>query len=231
MIVVLSPHLDDALLSVGAWLSWHKDVHVVTLFAGDPDDDLPITAWDSACGFSSGRHAMGVRRHEDKQACSTLRASCQHVPLVDGQYRDELPYEEGVLEQTVAAIVGELEPSLVLAPLGIVHSDHRAVGAACRRALLEWSGELVLYEELPYRVDNPGAAVHTLDELEVAWYAPELCPDDGAAVAHKVRAVAHYVSQLWAVPRWSLYVPERLWRADREILDVLDVDELEVETS
>lgn len=224
VIVVVSPHLDDALLSIGAWLSWHTDVVVVTMFAGDPDDDIPITAWDSACGFSSGRHAMGVRRHEDKRAAAVLGATIQHVPLADGQYREEIPYEEVVLDATVATIVGELAPSLVLAPLGLVHSDHLAVAAACRRVLRTYRGDVVLYEELPYRVDNPPAAVHTLDRLDVLPYSPETCPDDELAVRLKIRAVGHYTSQLWAVPRWSLYVPERMWEWVRVESDELELD-------
>lgn len=225
MIVVVSPHLDDALLSVGAWLSWHSDVVVVTVFAGDPDDDIPITAWDNACGFSSGRHAMGVRRHEDKRACAVLGATVQHIPLADGQYREEIPYEEGVLERTIATVVGELAPEIVVVPLGIVHSDHRAVGDACRTALLDYRGDVVLYEELPYRVDNPPAAVHAIDELDLAWYTDGTCPDDELAVRLKIRAVGHYTSQLWAVPRWSLYVPERLWFWDRGELELDGVEE------
>jgi LmbE family N-acetylglucosaminyl deacetylase len=210
VIVVVSPHLDGALLDRRG-LSWHTGVHIVTMFAGDPDDDIPITAWDSACGFASGRHAMGVRRHEDKMAAGTLGATVQHLPLADGQYREEIPYEDGVLEQTISTIVSELRPTLVVVPLGIVHSDHVATGEAARRALAHWGGPVVVYEDLPYRVDNPAAAVHALDDLDVEWYAPDLCPDDPAAVAAKGRAVTHYVSQMWAIPRWSVFVPERLW--------------------
>jgi LmbE family N-acetylglucosaminyl deacetylase len=223
VILAISPHLDDVLLSAGAWLSWHPGAHIVTVFAGDPDDDIPITAWDSACGFSSGRHAMGVRRHEDKRAAGEIDATVQHLPLADGQYRDEIAYEEGVLEQTIATIVTELRPATVLVPLGIVHSDHRAVGDACRRALAHYTaGDVVAYEDLPYRVDSPAAAVHTLDDLEVEWYAPDLCPDDVAAIGAKARAVTHYVSQIWAIPRWSIYVPERLWRLRLEEVDGCD---------
>ena len=156
---------------------------------------------------------MRVRRHEDEHACAVLGATCQHIPLVDGQYRDEIAYVDGTIEETLAVVLETLRPSLVLAPLGIVHSDHVAVGAAvdALAGSRRIDAPLVRYEEIPYRVDRPEEAVHRLDRLEVEWYAPETCPDDEAAAATKARAVAHYSSQVWAIPRWTLYVPERLW--------------------
>jgi LmbE family N-acetylglucosaminyl deacetylase len=212
VILAISPHLDDAVFSAGAWLSWHTNVHILTVFAGVPDEDFPLTGWDRECGFSSGRQAVRYRQQEDAHACAVIGATWQHLPLVDGQYRNETPYPHELLELTLLTVADELRPDLILAPLGIVHSDHIAVGSSAWHAFKgRPECQLVFYEELPYRVDDPPAAVFEVAAKGLQWFAPEACPDVESAQAAKNRAIASYHSQHWAMPRYVQFVPERLW--------------------
>src|ERR1700686_1227962 len=95
-LLVVSPHLDDAVLSCEALLKYACDVHVLTIFAGDAPSGAPVAAWDLRCGFSAGVNVMEARRAEDAQALATLGAK----PL----WRDEL--QEGY--RTEPADLGRL---------------------------------------------------------------------------------------------------------------------------
>jgi LmbE family N-acetylglucosaminyl deacetylase len=75
-IVVLSPHSDDGVLSLGASMArWARDgrqVHLVTVFALDPASSAPTGGWDRRGGFLTEGAAARARRDEDRSACSIL---------------------------------------------------------------------------------------------------------------------------------------------------------------
>ena len=89
---LLSPHLDDAVLSCGGliarWINRGYDVTVLTIFAGDPPPG-PLSPfaqelhsrWDQADG------AVASRRAEDRIACGRLGASVAHLAFPDALYR------------------------------------------------------------------------------------------------------------------------------------------------
>ena len=86
-VAVLSPHLDDAILSLGAAISGARgDVRVVTVFAGDPDSTLAAGEWDSRAGFRTVGEAARARREEDALACADVGARPVWLPFVDDQY-------------------------------------------------------------------------------------------------------------------------------------------------
>ena len=92
-IAVLSPHLDDAALSLGGAIATATtagaEVTIVTVFANDPDSSGPAGVWDSACGFHSAAAAARVRREEDRRACALLGATPIWLPLNDVEYPQE----------------------------------------------------------------------------------------------------------------------------------------------
>ena len=54
-IVVVSPHLDDAVLGCSYLLAAHPGATVVTVFAGRPPEyPSPMERWDAICGFVEG---------------------------------------------------------------------------------------------------------------------------------------------------------------------------------
>ena len=73
-IVVVSPHLDDAVLGCGRFLSAHPGATVVTVFAGNPPKyPEPMRMWDVQSGFAPGDDVMETRRNEDDAALALRR--------------------------------------------------------------------------------------------------------------------------------------------------------------
>ena len=61
-IVVVSPHLDDGVLSLGASMaSWSRRgarVELLTVLAGDPGSEVATGGWDGRAGFAHGRRGV-----------------------------------------------------------------------------------------------------------------------------------------------------------------------------
>jgi len=216
-IAALSPHLDDAALSVGAAL-WSAAragaaVSVVTVLAGDPASTLLAGRWDRRAGFATAGEAARVRRQEDARACRILGARPVWLPFADEQY-ERAPDEEIWTE--LAPIVNRA--NVVLIPgFPLVHPDHAWLTAlVCDRLP---SASLALYVEQPYAMivrrqlsaPPPGRA-GTLG-AEVEWEA--LRPGFRAWLA-KQRAARAYASQLVAFARPAQRVPLWIARYERE---------------
>jgi LmbE family N-acetylglucosaminyl deacetylase len=148
-IVVVSPHLDDAVLSLGAALSRaarrDADVTVLTVLAGDPGSSTPAGEWDAQGGFRTEGDAATARRQEDARACSLLGVAPRWLPFGDDQYG---PAPE---EEVVAALRTELQGfDLILLPgFPLVQQDHGLLN----RLVLEQvqpEARLLFYAEQPY---------------------------------------------------------------------------------
>ena len=105
-IVVLSPHLDDAVLSIGASIAGltrrGARVDVVTVLAGDPLLSAPAGAYDRSCGFTNAGEAAGIRRSEDALACGTIGANPVWLPFRTGDY---CRYPGAATEQTIVSAI------------------------------------------------------------------------------------------------------------------------------
>lgn len=81
-ILVLSPHLDDAVFS--AWsLIDRPGSEVWTVFAGIPDEDV-VTEWDRRNGYSSGASLIRTRRTEDDVALQGI--THRHFDFLERAY-------------------------------------------------------------------------------------------------------------------------------------------------
>lgn len=217
--VVLSPHLDDAVFACGALLAARPGSTVVTLFAAAPAGAERVhTDWDARCGFADARQALGARRAEDAAALARLDARARWLDFVDAQYG-----ERPGVDTLAAALRDELRvlgsPPL-LYPLGLFHGDHLLAHDAARAALGRLDGlEALAYEDAIYR-RLPGLLQQRLAALAaagvVATPAP-LPPADAADTARKAAAVRCYASQLRALGGAGVAdtaQPERCWRLD-----------------
>ena len=144
MIVVVSPHLDDAVLSLPCWLATREEEVVV------------LTV------FSEGDASYAGRRAEDAAALGVLGVRGEHMGLLDAPFRrgTEWSFRGLVLAELkagdvdaaeVAAEIGEwvarLGAATVVLPLGVgEHIDHRVVHAAHAGI----SGRVGFYEDRPY---------------------------------------------------------------------------------
>ena len=80
-IVVLSPHSDDGVLSLGAsmarWARSGRQVELVTVLALDPSSTAETGGWDRRAGFlTEGRRCLRPSR-EDRAACTILGVTPQ----------------------------------------------------------------------------------------------------------------------------------------------------------
>jgi LmbE family N-acetylglucosaminyl deacetylase len=119
-LVVLSPHLDDAVWACFSLLG--DGVVVATVFAGIPESGTGW--WDAQCGITDSAAHVRERRAEDARVLATLGATPTHLSLLDGQYRDRGPSPEQVID---ALSVQVPAASRVVAWSGIGHPDHRDV--------------------------------------------------------------------------------------------------------
>jgi LmbE family N-acetylglucosaminyl deacetylase len=211
-IVVLSPHLDDAILSLGSWVAASgrsASVRVVSVLAGDPLMDRAASSWDLRCGFDNQLEATEARRREDARACEIVGVEPVWLPFANGVYG--LPD----VELAWAALVPHLEwADMVLAPgCPLRHPDHK------------WLTTLLL-ERLPVALDlglyleQPYAARQRLNEFKLpstssrfeGAFIPSIVPYGRDQAAIKRRAVRSYASQLRPLSRRFPFVVSRLLR-------------------
>ena len=147
-LVVISPHLDDAVLSAWSALRHHSDVAVVTCFAGEPPAGTPASVWDRRGGARCAVEQVRLRRAEDQAVMNSLGATAVHLEHLDAPYRD--PGDDMVVERLTDSLRPHLgRDALVLAPLALGgHPDHVAAREAALAAAPR--GRLLLYADLPY---------------------------------------------------------------------------------
>src|SRR5947207_14071926 len=154
-VAVLSPHLDDAVLSSGAFIAEcaqrHLRVVVVTVFNGPPEGPLsqPAVDFHGRCGH--GDDAMKYREIEDDLALQRLGALSQRLSLAEALYRrvptglHRYPNHTDInwanvaneadlvaaLVERLAGLAAVRDADLLVAPLGVgSHIDHHVVTAA-----------------------------------------------------------------------------------------------------
>src|SRR5664279_5197085 len=94
VILAVSSHLDDAILSVGQFLGGRPDCVVATVFTATPPNSTVLTSYDLSGGFKSAEEAMANRRREDIEALSVLGATHRHLDFLDSQYGFKLDTAE-----------------------------------------------------------------------------------------------------------------------------------------
>jgi LmbE family N-acetylglucosaminyl deacetylase len=180
-VVVLSPHLDDAVLSCGALLAHlapAQPVTVVSVFtaAAAPPWSLPARRALRALGTGDARELFGRRRAEDLEVLAGLGVTAAHLGFTDALFRrargrpayrtfrfDAMRGRVAGCDAGLAAEVGARSGEIasacgagvVLAPLGIGrHVDHLITRAAAPHLGLR----TVYYSDFPYsRRSGPDA--------------------------------------------------------------------------
>jgi LmbE family N-acetylglucosaminyl deacetylase len=239
-VVIVSPHLDDAVLGCGRFMAAHPGVTVVTVFAGNPPVyPDPMRVWDVQSGFAPGDDVMEARRTEDAAALGVLDASPVHLDFVEHTYNPgDRPVAPAELADGLAPALAAIGPSVVLVPFGLANPDHDVTHRACllaRERLADdvsgWSYEESeapqsrrrvcwwLYEDFGYK-SIPGLLAWRVASLfrKKLWPTPVIPPTD-ADDRRKLEAVNKYPSQLLALEDdWQisakLTAPEQFWRIE-----------------
>lgn len=207
-ILLVSPHLDDAILSAGHHIAIRPNADVVTVFAGYPKHALNVkTPYDTGCGFENTHVAMNFRRDENSKATALLCANNIDLDFLDSQYGVETPEED--ITKALQDIIDSTDYDYIMAPLGIGHPDHRKVSNAVLR--LNTNLTIWLWEDLPIRVMEPELIPERLKELDITVGVNNIT--DKSKMADKIRALSCYESQIGTgiLDPYLLYVPERFY--------------------
>lgn len=158
--VILSPHFDDAVFSLGGLIaSAAERAIVLTVFAGIPADGA-AGRWDRRSGFKSGVEAMHARARENDAALAILgvpRSGIVNLDFLDRQYREDRSPGPGLrleigdaVRQVLRSYAG---PVNLFAPGSGWHPDHRLVTES---VIEPWKAhelpgaDLFLYQDQPY---------------------------------------------------------------------------------
>jgi LmbE family N-acetylglucosaminyl deacetylase len=144
---ILSPHLDDAVLSCWHLLAGTQDVRVLNVFAGVPRDLGASGWWDALTGATDAGTRVAERLDEDRRALARAGRGAINLRFVDAQYRRRRP-SAAALERAI----GEHAMGSVYAPAAVSgHPDHLLV-RDCALALRRSGIEVRLYADLPHAV-------------------------------------------------------------------------------
>ena len=225
-IVIVSPHLDDAVLGCSTLMAAHPGVTVVTVFAGRPADyPSPMQHWDTLCGFVEGDEVHVARRAEDAAALAVLDATPVWLDFVEHSYLERRDWvRPAAVVDALDAAVRAPAPTAVFVPFGLANPDHDCTHDAAmlvRERLLDDDPRLAwfCYEDMGYK-HIPGLLAWRVAQLfrRGVWPSPAAVPVDTDR-SRKDAAVACYPSQLLALEaEWALSAklaapaPEQFWR-------------------
>lgn len=129
--VIISPHVDDAIFSLGEYIQRLEDVTILSVFSGVPDDVEGMQ-----------KHILLRREHEE--ACKVMGVKWINGNFLDDVY-DPRPDEDKVALWIERKLV-DIAPDKIVAPLGIHHPDHVMV----RNISMQYFKIDNFYRELPY---------------------------------------------------------------------------------
>lgn len=214
-LLVISPHLDDAVFGCGDLLAAHPGSTVATVFAGIPCRFRGLTEWDAICGFLSAREAVLARRREDETALARLGARARWLDFADAQYR-ETPRRVDVT-RALRGVLQETPCDTVVFPLGLYHSDHELVHHAMLALVREgWPLRWMCYEDTFYR-RIPGLVGERLASLGRGHRVSSALENAAGLTSAKREAVYCYTSQLRGLSsagrpgHLDALTPERYW--------------------
>jgi LmbE family N-acetylglucosaminyl deacetylase len=192
-ILVVSPHLHDAVLSCAAFVERSEPVTVLDVFTVGPEPDL-ASEWDRRCGFDSGQAATIEREREEAEAFMGTSHEVLATDLLDGRYlsvargrSDErrlrtaiddwtrrwsastvvLPAGAGVHVGLAPSVLTRVRTNVGGPRAAVADPDHLWVRDTALEALRARDDvDLWLYEELPQRFSRRG---DTAVDLVARW--------------------------------------------------------------
>jgi hypothetical protein len=238
MNIILSPHFDDAVLSLGGLLAKEGgDSLIATFFAGTPLKPL-VRPFDVRCGFTDSTQAMLERAAENMRSLHSLEVTDNRIrnyTHLNSDYRHERKGDRTPEPALEASISEEI------LSLSKVHVDHLLVKRAAINAMLavepQTSLEWFFYQDLPYAADTMDRAYpntirnlfsrkkrsewdYSLLEKNVAQDSfsviPTAIPLEERDMQKKLHGISLYSSQVDHLGKHLLKRIERFARAQAE---------------
>lgn len=190
--VVISPHTDDAIFSLGAHLyTLCDDITIACPLAGIPTD-------------AAGRDKHTTLRREHDAAARVLGAE-----VLNGDFLDDV-YDPPPIDELTAWLHEAIDGyDNVYVPVGIHHPDHVMVSDVMI-GLLAGHPRVSFYEELPYRVLYPYLLADRHNTIRTALGRYDVRVT--FTTVAKDTMVRLYYSQVDEDLITKLLVPEHLWR-------------------
>ena len=227
---ILSPHPDDAVLSLWHVLAGPGDVRVVNVFTAAPPGAGPGW-WDDRSGATDPAVRAAEREGEDRAALALAGREAISLGFIDNQYRSGAQRLEPIVDALAVALAPD---ELVLAPAALgAHPDHDLVRAAAL-GLRDRGRTVALYADLPHAVRDgwprwvddgdgaPGAddgwAARLIDAgLRPTELRPRVHSLDADERRRKRDAVGRYATQLGALDQ-EFSLTSRPELLDREVV-------------
>lgn len=214
--LILSPHFDDAVLSLGGFMATSRGpIIVATFFTGKPT--LPAReVWDERSGFQNSDQAVATRTLENIRALKQTGAHALNLNYLDFQYRSERSEasEEKIrlsIEKSIELMVDTLGTAEEISIYGpsefgpdITHPDHKllhdAFASFARTKSDKKNLRFFFYEDFPYVTRYRTSTEKTLRaflELETGGISLREMPlPVGAkALEIKIKSLNDYASQ------------------------------------
>ena len=211
VILVLSPHLDDAAFSVGPLLAKFSNrarIVVATVFT---KSELNLSGFALACQLDKGLPAeadyMAIRRKEDTEWARRIGAEVVHGALAEAPHRGYCSAKElfgpileadklnDLLTMWLVDLALTFKPNAILCPIGVGnHVDHLWIHKIAR-ASLDPKFPLFFFKDQPYSSKlDPFYAEDYLGDAN-AWRKTEVPYFEGSLAAAQF-AVEAYQTQM-----------------------------------
>ncbi len=145
-VVVISPHLDDAVLSAFRLLTQATGATVITVFAGIPGGSVAPGEYDRLTRSDAPRARMLARREEDVRVLGELGVGHVHLDFLDHPYRTADP-QAAAIARAIVAVLPDHDTLVIPAAIG-AHPDHVLAREAA--LLLPVGGGRLAMADLPY---------------------------------------------------------------------------------
>jgi len=209
--LLLSPHLDDAVIDCWSVLTAPGNLNVVNVFAGVPPKGT-VTRWDRIAGAADSAELMRTRIAEDREALARAGRRAENLDIVEHQQREHTREPSlRSIDRALTFAVSAASKLYAPAVLGTPHPDHARVRAYAE-AVAARGLPVELYADLPYAVvygwphwvtgEDPDPHL----DVDSYWRAkppgePRTVELDPDAAAAKLEAMRTYRSQFPSLDR------------------------------
>jgi LmbE family N-acetylglucosaminyl deacetylase len=217
VLIIPSPHFDDAVLSVGGIISqFDGPKYIVTFFSSAPIYIEGLTNWDELSGFKESADSEDIREKENDNAAFTLGARVINKDYIDKQYETRSQLDNSTLVGAITKDIEQIITSMNDAKVTVIgpsyfgnkdtHPDHLLVSKALMQVARNKSNtnaSFYFYEDEPYVQHKFGNEDITLDKILKGFYSGLHLVKREIAISKqafksKIRAIKSYTSQVKA---------------------------------